>query len=67
MNLVQHSRIKHIEILHHFVRDHVSNDDCKIKFVESGKQLVNLFTKPLAKDRFNYLRIELGIIDLINM
>jgi len=29
-NPVQHSRTKHIEIRHHFIRDHIMNGDCKI-------------------------------------
>ena len=29
-NQIQHSRTKHIEIRHHFIRDHVSNGDCEI-------------------------------------
>jgi len=32
-NQVQHSKTKHIEIRHHFIRDHVSNGDCVIQFV----------------------------------
>jgi len=50
-NLVMHSRTKHIEIIHHFLRDHVSNDDCCIEFVDNEHQLVDIFTKPLARDR----------------
>ena len=34
-NQIQHSRTKHIEIHHHFIRDHVSNGDCEVKFVET--------------------------------
>ena len=29
-NPVQHSRTKHIEIRHHFIRDHIMNGDCEI-------------------------------------
>jgi len=29
-NQIQHSKTKHIEICHHFIRDHVSNGDCEI-------------------------------------
>jgi len=29
-NPVEHSRNKHIEIQHHFIRDHIMNGDCKI-------------------------------------
>ena len=45
----------------------MSNGICEIKFIESEKQLADFFTKPLAKDRFNYLRTELGILDYSNI
>jgi len=61
---VQHSKTKHIEICHHFIRDHVNNGDCVIQFVNSENQLADLFTKSLNKVRFNFLINELGIIDL---
>jgi len=66
-NPIQHSRTKHIEIRHHFIRDHVNNGDCVIQFVNSKNQLADLFTKPLNKESFNFLRNELGIIDLKNI
>jgi len=33
-----------------------------IQFVASEKQLVNLFTKSLNKERFNFLKNELSMI-----
>jgi len=63
-NPVQHSRTKHIEIRHHFIRDHVTNGDCEIQFVSTENQLDDLSTKPLSKERFNFLRNELGILDI---
>jgi len=64
---MQHFRTKHIDIGHHFIREHVSNGVCEIKFIESRKQLAAFFTKPLAKDKFNYLTNELGILDHSNI
>ena len=32
-NHVMHSRTKHIEIRHHFLREHISNGTCEIKFI----------------------------------
>ena len=32
-NPVQHSRTKHIEIRHHFLRDHAQKGDIKLEFV----------------------------------
>nr|KYP71480.1 Copia protein [Cajanus cajan] len=62
-NPILHSRTKHIEIRHHFLRDHVQKNDCVVEFVETSKQLADIFTKPLPRERFNQLRIELGIIN----
>jgi len=64
-NQIKHSRTKHIEIRHHFIRDHVNNGDCEVKFVETNKQLADIFTKPLPKDRF-FLN-ELAILDSHNI
>ena len=43
------------------------NGDCEIQFVDSENQLADLFTKPLNKERFNFLKNELGIIDFKNV
>ena len=57
-NSIQHFKTKHIEIRHSFICDHVQKGDCEIKFVKTENQLADLFTKPLARDRFNKLRTE---------
>ena len=62
-NHVQHSRTKHIDMRHHFLRDHVTKGDI-ILGVRSEDQLANIFTKPLDKTRFCMLRNELNILDL---
>jgi len=41
----------------------VSNGDCEIQFIENKRQLANIFTKPLPKDRFFFIINELGILD----
>ena len=60
---IQHSRTKHIEISHHFIRDHVQKGDVVIKFVDTLHQLTDIFTKPLDKDRFCTIRGELGMMN----
>ena len=62
-NLVQYSRTKHIEIRHHFIRDHVARGDIDLSYVGTRDQLADIFTKPLDEARFCYLRNELSIID----
>ena len=63
-NPIMHSRTKHIEIRHHFLRDHINKGNCEIQYVDTKHQLADIFTKPLAKDRFYELRRELGILEI---
>ena len=62
-NPIQHSRTKHIEIRHHFIRDHVQKGDIVLEFVDTLHQLADIFTKPLDKDRFCTIRRELGLMN----
>jgi hypothetical protein len=65
-NPIQHSRTKHIDIRHHFLRDHVAKGDIILEGVRSKDQLADIFTKPLDKTRFCLFRNELNILDLRN-
>ena len=63
-NPVQHSRTKHIEIRHHFIRDHALKGDICIENVDTLNQLAHIFTKPLNENQFCKIRRELGMIDV---
>ena len=63
-NPVQHSRTKHIDIRHHFLRDEVAKQSFTLHFIETDKQLADIFTKPLSTTRHNSLRRELGFCKL---
>jgi len=60
---IQHSRTKHIEIRHDFIKDHTNNSNTEIKFFEIANQLDDLSRKALTKGRFNFMTIELGILN----
>ena len=60
-NPIQHSRTKHIEIRHHFIRDHVQRGDVNLLFVNTDNQLVDIFTKTLNEDPLNFIIHELGM------
>ncbi|WVZ58339.1 LOW QUALITY PROTEIN: hypothetical protein U9M48_008618, partial [Paspalum notatum var. saurae] len=49
-NSVQHSRTKHIDIWHHFLRDHVGKGDISICGIGTDDQLADIFTKPLDEE-----------------
>ena len=65
-NLVQYGRIKHIDVRHHFIRDHQQKGDICIENVGT-EDLADIFTKPLDEKRFCKLRNELNILDFSNM
>jgi hypothetical protein len=66
-NPVQHSRTKHIDIRHHFLRDHKAKGDIALRHVSIERQLADIFTKPLDEQRFCALRSELNILDSCNL
>ena len=65
-NPVQHSRTKHIDICHHFLRDHVAKNDISLEGVRTEDQLTDIFTKPLDEVTFCRLRKELNVLDFSN-
>ncbi|KAF2318763.1 hypothetical protein GH714_010529 [Hevea brasiliensis] len=60
-NLVHHSRTRHIETWHHFVRELVTQGAIKITYCNTNEQLADIFTKPLPLIKFQHLRNMLGI------
>nr|GEY16950.1 ribonuclease H [Tanacetum cinerariifolium] len=54
-NNVQHSRAKHIDVHYHFIKEQVENGIVKLYFVWTKNQLADIFTKPLPRERFNFL------------
>ena len=60
-NLVFHGKTKHFNIKLFFVRDVQKNGAVRLKYCNAEDQLTHIFTKPLAKSRFEDLRERLGI------
>ena len=62
--LIQHSRTKHVDIKHHFIRDHVLKGDIELEFISTSDQLADILTKPLDEKTFISIRRKLGMCDL---
>ncbi|GKE08814.1 hypothetical protein Tco_1412365, partial [Tanacetum coccineum] len=60
-NNVQHSRSKHINIQHHFIREKVEKGVVELYFVTTDYQLADIFTKALPRERFEFLLPRLGM------
>ncbi|GJR79170.1 hypothetical protein Tco_0149955 [Tanacetum coccineum] len=60
-NSVQHSIAKHIDVRYHFIKEQVENGIVELYFVWMEYQLADNFTKPLPRERFNFLIEKLGV------
>ncbi|GAA0140280.1 hypothetical protein LIER_01660 [Lithospermum erythrorhizon] len=60
-NLVQHSRTKHIDIRHHFIRELIEEKVISLEHLSTNKELTDIFTKALDATRFESLRSSLGL------
>lgn len=58
-----HSKIKHIEVTHPFIRGHITKGDCIIEYVNTNDHLTYIFTKPFPRDKFYEIRRSFRIID----
>ena len=62
INLVFHSRVKHLTINYHFVRDLVKSFELHVVHVSAGENLADVLTKSLSKSRLFYLYNKIGVI-----
>ena len=60
-NPVFHSRMKHIAIDYHFVRNQVQRGALKVAHVNTRDQLADALTKPLTRVKFLDLRNKIGV------
>ncbi|GKF58650.1 hypothetical protein Tco_0172187, partial [Tanacetum coccineum] len=65
-NNVQHSRAKHINVRCHFIKEQVENGIVELYFVWTEYQQTGIFTKPLLRERFNFLIEKLGMRSMIS-
>ncbi|GJW89012.1 retrovirus-related pol polyprotein from transposon TNT 1-94 [Tanacetum coccineum] len=63
-NNVQHSRSKHIDIRHHFIKDQVKNDVVELYLMMTEYQLADIFIKALPRERFEFILPRLGMRSL---
>ena len=61
-NPIHYSRIKHIAIKYHFLRDATTNKEIDMSHCKMEDQVVDIFTKELPRAKFEMLREMLGVI-----
>ncbi|GJT48652.1 retrovirus-related pol polyprotein from transposon TNT 1-94 [Tanacetum coccineum] len=60
-NNVHHSKSKHIDIIFHFIKEHVENGVIELYFLNTEYQLADIFTKALGRNRIEFLINKLGM------
>jgi hypothetical protein len=64
-NPVMHSKMKHIPIKYHFLWEQVAEKNIRVEYVGTKEQVEDIFTKPLPRKSFEYLRQTLGVISTL--
>lgn len=64
-NPVFHSRMKHVAIDFHFVRDQVAKREICVKHIPAGEQLADSLTKPLPKQQFLQQVTKIGLLSIL--
>ncbi|GJX87375.1 retrovirus-related pol polyprotein from transposon TNT 1-94 [Tanacetum coccineum] len=60
-NTMQHFKTRHIVVRYHFIKEQVENEVVELYFVKTDYQLADIFTKALARERFECLIKRLGM------
>ena len=62
-NPVYHSRMKHVALDYHFVREKVQDGSLIVRHFNTFDQLADTLTKPLSRGPFQRLRSKIGVSD----
>jgi hypothetical protein len=55
-NPMMHSKMNHIPIKYHCLREQVAKKNIRVEYVSTKEQVANIFTKSLPREAFEYLR-----------
>jgi hypothetical protein len=50
------NKTKHIPIKFHFLLKQVREKNIKLEYIQTKEHIADIFTKPLPRERFEYLR-----------
>lgn len=57
-----HKRLKHIELKYHYIRDRVAIGVVVLKYIETEKQVADICTKALGRQKLEVFRSVLGLL-----
>ena len=56
-----HARTKHIDLWYHFIREAVEDGKISVSYIHTDKNLSDIFTKALARPKFEGFVAKLGL------
>ena len=56
-NPVHHQRSKHIDIKYHYIRDEIQRGNIILKYVPSGENMADIFTKPPTMNKLQKFKV----------
>ncbi|GKA10448.1 ribonuclease H-like domain-containing protein, partial [Tanacetum coccineum] len=65
-NPVFHSKTKHIEIRHHFIKDAYEKKLIQVLKIHTDDNVANLLTKAFDVSRFNFLVVSIGMMNVVD-
>ena len=65
-NPIYHSRTKHIDIKHHFVREIFQRGELDVKYVSTDQMIAEMLTISLFGPNHRKCTSELGVFDIVN-
>ena len=66
-NPMFHDRLKEIEIKYHYIIDMVQRKTVHVQYLPTHEQIANIFTKPLAKTKFEYFCERLRLVENVSL
>lgn len=63
-NPVFHSRMKHIALDYHFVRENIQSGTLRVSHISTKDQLADALTKALPRSRFAEINDKIGVIEI---
>jgi ribonuclease HI len=60
-NPIHHSRTKHIDIRHHFIREQIQAKEMEVEHCGTDEMIADVLTKGLAKQKHQYFAERLGL------
>ena len=63
-NPIVKSRVKHVDIKYHFIRDMIHSKQIDLQFISTKNQCADIFTKALPRDTFQHF---ISVLNLVGM